>query len=88
MRAIMNKGTTLPFAAALSAADAVLGDLAQLGECLLCKQEVSGSNPLVSIVLSRHLRTDGYQIMKKVFPNEFSDGIEGAVFHPVRVNIV
>ena len=30
----------------------------------------------------------GYQIMKKVFPNEFSDGIEGAVFHPVRVNIV
>ena len=25
---------------------------------------------------------------KKVFPNEFSDGIEGAVFHPVRVNIV
>ena len=30
----------------------------------------------------------GYQIMKKVFPNEFSDGIEGVVFHPVRVNIV
>ena len=30
----------------------------------------------------------GYQIMKKVFPNEFSDGIEGAVFHPVRVNII
>lgn len=30
----------------------------------------------------------GYQILKKVFPNEFSDGIEGAVFHPVRVNIV
>ena len=30
----------------------------------------------------------GYQIMKKAFPNEFSDGIEGAVFHPVRVNIV
>ena len=29
----------------------------------------------------------GYQILKKVFPNEFSDGIEGAVFHPVRVNI-
>ena len=29
----------------------------------------------------------GYQIMKKAFPNEFSDGIEGAVFHPVRVNI-
>lgn len=29
-----------------------------------------------------------YQIMKKVFPNEFSDGIEGAVLHPVRVNIV
>lgn len=28
-----------------------------------------------------------YQIMKKVFPNEFSDGIEGAVLHPVRVNI-
>ena len=30
----------------------------------------------------------GYQILKKAFPNEFSDGIEGAVFHPVRVNIV
>ena len=30
----------------------------------------------------------GYQIMKKVFPNEFSDGIEGVVLHPVRVNIV
>ena len=30
----------------------------------------------------------GYQIMKKVFPNEFSDGIEGAASHPVRVNIV
>ena len=29
-----------------------------------------------------------YQIMKKVFPNEFSDGIEGVVFHPVRVNVV
>ena len=29
-----------------------------------------------------------YQIMKKVFPNEFSDGIEGAVLHPVRVDIV
>lgn len=29
-----------------------------------------------------------YQIMKKVFPNEFSDGIEGAVLHPVRVDII
>ena len=29
----------------------------------------------------------GYQIMKKVFPNEFSDGIEGVVLHPVRVTI-
>ena len=29
-----------------------------------------------------------YQIMKKVFLNEFSDGIEGVVLHPVRVNIV
>lgn len=29
-----------------------------------------------------------YQIMKKVFPNIFIDGIEGVVFHPVRVNIV
>ena len=36
----------------------IFGDLAQMGEHLLCKQEVSGSNPLVSIVLSRHLRTD------------------------------
>lgn len=29
----------------------------------------------------------GYQIMKKVFPNEFSDRIEGVVLHPVRVTI-
>lgn len=29
----------------------------------------------------------GYQIMKKVFPNEFSEGIEGVVLHPVRVAI-
>ena len=29
-----------------------------------------------------------YQIMKKVFPNVFTDGIEGAVLHPVRVNII
>ena len=28
-----------------------------------------------------------YQIMKKVFPNEFSDGIEGVVLHPVKVTI-
>lgn len=28
-----------------------------------------------------------FQIMKKVFPNEFSDGIEGVVLHPVKVNI-
>ena len=28
-----------------------------------------------------------YQIMKKVFPNVFVDGIEGVVFHPVRVDI-
>ena len=29
-----------------------------------------------------------YQIMKKVFPNEFSDGTEGVVLHPVRVNVM
>lgn len=29
-----------------------------------------------------------FQIMKKVFPNEFSDGIEGVVLHPVRVGVV
>ena len=28
-----------------------------------------------------------FQIMKKVFPNEFSDGIEGVVLCPVRVNV-
>lgn len=28
------------------------------------------------------------QIMKKVFPNVFADGIEGVVLHPVRVDIV
>ena len=29
-----------------------------------------------------------YQIMKKVFPNAFADGIEGVVLHPVRVDII
>ena len=29
-----------------------------------------------------------FQIMKKVFPNVFVDGIEGVVLHPVRVGIV
>jgi len=29
-----------------------------------------------------------YQIMKKVFPNAFADGIEAVVLHPVRVNII
>lgn len=29
-----------------------------------------------------------YQIMKKVFPDVFSDGIEGVGLHPVRLNIV
>lgn len=29
-----------------------------------------------------------FQIMKKVFPNVFADGIEGVVLHPVRVDIV
>ena len=27
-----------------------------------------------------------YQILKKVFPNAYADGIEGVVLHPVRVN--
>ena len=29
-----------------------------------------------------------YQIMKKVFPNVFADGIEGVVLHPVRLDII
>ena len=29
-----------------------------------------------------------YQIMKKVFPNVFADGIEDVVLHPVRVDIM
>lgn len=29
-----------------------------------------------------------YQIMKKVFPKAFADGIEGAALHPVRVSVV
>ena len=29
-----------------------------------------------------------YQIMKKVFPNVFADGIEGVLIHPVRVNVI
>jgi putative transposase len=28
-----------------------------------------------------------YQIMKKVFPEAFAEGIEGVGLHPVRVNI-
>ena len=28
-----------------------------------------------------------YQIIKKVFPNAFADGIEGVVLHPVRLNL-
>ena len=38
-----------------------------------------------------HINADvnaAYQIMKKVFPNEFSDGIEGVVLHPVRVDVI
>lgn len=29
-----------------------------------------------------------FQIMKKVFPNVFTDGIEGVMLHPVRVGII
>lgn len=29
-----------------------------------------------------------YQIIKKVFPNEFSDGIQGVGLHPVRLNVI
>ena len=29
-----------------------------------------------------------YQIMKKVFPNVFTEGIEGVGLHPIRVNVV
>ena len=29
-----------------------------------------------------------FQIMKKVFPNVYTEGIEGVVLHPVRVGIV
>lgn len=28
-----------------------------------------------------------YQLMKKVFPNAYADGIEGAALHPVRVSV-
>ena len=38
-----------------------------------------------------HINADvnaAYQIMKKVFPNAFADGIEGVALHPVRVNII
>lgn len=30
---------------------------------------------------------DSMQIIKKVFPNAFADGIEGVVLHPIRVNV-
>jgi len=29
-----------------------------------------------------------YQIMKKVFPNAFAEGVEGVGLHPIRVNVV
>jgi putative transposase len=29
-----------------------------------------------------------YQIMTKVFPNSFENGIEGVGCHPVRLNVV
>lgn len=38
-----------------------------------------------------HINADvnaAYQIMKKVFPNAFANGIEGVALHPVRVNII
>ena len=28
-----------------------------------------------------------YQIMKKIFPNAYADGIEGVALHPVRVSV-
>ena len=28
-----------------------------------------------------------YQIMKKVFPNAYANGIEGVALHPVRVSV-
>ena len=28
-----------------------------------------------------------YQILMKVFPNAFAEGVEGVAFHPVRVNV-
>ena len=28
-----------------------------------------------------------YQIMKKVFPNAYADGIQGVVLHPIRVSV-
>ena len=44
---------------------------------------VSNKNTLINADVNA-----AYQIMKKVFPNEFSDGIEGVVLHPVKVAIV
>ena len=28
-----------------------------------------------------------YQILKKVFPNAYANGIEGVVLHPIKVNV-
>jgi putative transposase len=28
-----------------------------------------------------------YQIIRKVFPNAFAEGIEGVGLHPIRVNV-
>ena len=30
---------------------------------------------------------DAYQIMKKVFPNIYADGIEGVALYPIRVSV-
>jgi len=39
-------------------------------------------------MITRELLNNGaYQIMKKVFPEAFAEGIEGVGLHPVRVNI-
>lgn len=43
----------------------------------------SNTNKLINADLN-----GSYQIIKKVFPNVFTDGTEGVYLHPVRVNII
>ena len=43
-----------------------IGDVAQMGERLLCKEEVRGSSPLISIEARLRLFTRGIDLLNQV----------------------